>query len=90
MPPSDTLPRPPRGLTVIDVSRRYRVSPDTVRAWIRSGELDAISTASARSGRPRFVVMPEALERFERGRAAAVPPPPRRRRRARIDYFADL
>lgn len=39
-------------LTVEEVAENLRVNPDTVRAWIRSGELDAIniggSTASIR------------------------------------------
>jgi hypothetical protein len=79
------------GLTVRDVARRYRVSPDRVRAWIRSGELRAISTATATCGRPRFVVTPEALAEFERGHAVIPPPKPvrQRRRPAQIDYFPD-
>jgi hypothetical protein len=87
----DTPPPPPRGLTVREVAGRYRVSPDRVRNWIRRGELFAINTADPLCGKPRFLVPPEALERFERGRAAAAPPkPPRRRRQMKtgfIDYF---
>jgi hypothetical protein len=73
------------------VARRYRVSPDKVRAWIRRGELAAVNTASALCGKPRFVIAPEALERFERGRQAGPPPEPRRRMRRQevIDYFPD-
>jgi hypothetical protein len=80
-----------RGLTVTDVARRYRVSEDKVRAWIRSGELFAINTADALCGKPRWVVPPEALARFERGRQAAQPKPARRRRRLQgvIDFFPD-
>jgi hypothetical protein len=90
----DTTPAAsvPRGLTVRDVARRYRVSPKRVRAWIRRGELAALNTADVRSPKPRFVVTPEALERFERGRQAAAPPPKARRaRRATglVDYFPD-
>jgi excisionase family DNA binding protein len=48
----DTLPPPPRGLTVREVARRYRVSPDKVRAWIRRGELAAVNTASTLCGKP--------------------------------------
>jgi hypothetical protein len=89
----DTLPPPPRGYTVADLAKRYRVSPDKVRVWIARGELLAINTASILCGRPRYLVLPESLARFERGRAAAAPPnPPRRRRHVQtgyIDYFPD-
>ncbi len=80
------------GLTVREVARRYRVSPDRVRAWIRRGELAALNTADVRSRKPRLVVMPEALERFERGRVATAPPaPPKRKRQpGRIDFFPGL
>jgi len=78
------------GLTVCDVARRYRVSPDKVRAWIRRGELRAVNTAAARCGRPRFVVPREALAEFERGRQAGPPPRPvRRPRQAGRDYYPD-
>jgi hypothetical protein len=81
----------PQGYTVRDLARRYRVSEDKVRGWIKRGELVAINTSAAACGKPRFVVLPDALERFERGRAAAEPPRPRRRRRPSVvvDYFPD-
>jgi hypothetical protein len=80
-----------RGLTVRDVAKRYRVSPDKVRAWIRRGELAALNTADAASPKPRFIIVPESLERFERGRSAAEPKPaPRRKRKPiAIDFFPD-
>jgi hypothetical protein len=79
------------GLTVADVARRYRVSPDKVRAWIKRGELSAINTAAALCGKPRWVVMPEALSAFERRRAGGPPPKPARRRKRtqEIDYYQD-
>jgi hypothetical protein len=79
-------------LTVRDVARRSRVSPDKVRLWIRRGELSAINTASVLCGKPRYVVLPHHLAEFERRRHAADPPkPPRRqcRRTAEVDYFPD-
>src|SRR5262249_21232581 len=81
----------PPGLTVREVSRRYRVGEDKVREWIRHGELRAINTAAVRCGKPRFVILPEALAEFEQSRAAAEPPkPPRKRRRtSRVDYYPD-
>jgi len=91
--PADTImPPPSRGLTVHDVAQRYRVSPDKVRTWIRSGELAAINTASSRCGKPRYVITPEALADFERGHQAATPPKPtprRRRRTGQVDYYPD-
>jgi hypothetical protein len=84
MPPAD----PTAGLTVRDVSRRYRVGEDKVRGWIRTGLLEAVNTAATLSGRPRWVILPQALERFEAGRRASAPKPrPRRRRRAGIDFY---
>ncbi len=79
------------GYTVADLAKRYRVSPDKVRAWIRRAELRAVNTADRRCARPRFVVSPEALAEFERGRQAATPPKPakRKKRIAQVDYFPD-
>jgi Helix-turn-helix domain len=81
----------PASLTVADVARRYRVSPDKVRAWIRSGELACVNTAAVLCARPRYVVLPEALIAFERRRAGGPPPKPTRRRKRgeMVDYFPD-
>lgn len=89
--PTDTTPAPGRGLTVADVARRYRVSPDRVRAWIARGELRALNTRDVRNGRPRWLIPPEALADFERGRVALAPPPkpPRRKPVAPKDYYPD-
>ncbi len=80
-----------RGLTVADVARRYRVSPDRVRAWIARGELLAVNRRDTRSSRPSWVVPPEALEEFERGRAATPPPKAvrRKKRPSIVDYYPD-
>jgi hypothetical protein len=88
MPP-DTPPA--AGLTVRDVARRYRVGEDKVRAWITRGELAAINTAAALCGRPRYVILPDALAAFERRRSAAPPPKPTRRRKrsVAVDYYPD-
>jgi excisionase family DNA binding protein len=78
------------GFTVAEIARRYRVGEDKVRAWIARGELRAINTAGSLCGRPRYVILPEALAEFERGRQAGPPPkPPRRQRKPRdcVDYF---
>jgi excisionase family DNA binding protein len=78
-----------KGLTVGELARRYRVSEEKVRRWIKSGELTALNVADARSRKPRYVVTREALDRFERGRAAAQPKPTPRRRPEVRDYFPD-
>jgi len=82
---------PAAGLTVADLARRYRVGADKVRAWIGRGELDAVNTASALCGRPRWVVLPEQLAAFECRRAGGPPPKPARRKRraAAVDYYPD-
>lgn len=91
MPPADTHLSPTAGYTVRNLAKRYRVSPDKIRGFIRRGELAAINTATALCGKPRWVVMPEALAAFERRRQAGPPPKPQRRRRrpAMIDYYPD-
>lgn len=90
---ADTTRRetPSAGLTVADVAKRYRVSPDKVRSWIAKGELVAINTASALCGRPRWVVMVESLAEFERRRVGGPTPKPSRRRRRslQVDYYPD-
>lgn len=80
------------GLTVADIAKRFRVSPDKVRGWIRRGELHALNTSDIRCGKPRFVVTPDSLVAFERGRQAATPttPKPQRRKQTHIiDFYPD-
>jgi hypothetical protein len=78
-------------LTVLDVARRYRVSPDKIRLWISKGELSAINTAAALCGKPRWVILPHALIAFERSRSGGPPPKlaKRKRRTCAVDYFPD-
>jgi transposase len=88
----DTFPqRPAAGLSVREVSRRYRVSRDKVRAWIRAGELRAINTAAVLCGRPRWVVPVDSLTQFEQRRAGGRPAkrPRRQKKTAMVDYFPD-
>jgi hypothetical protein len=82
---------PLAGLTVAEVARRYRVSPDKIRAFIKRGELAAINTAMALCGKPRWVITPDALARFEKSRSAGSPAKPARRRKRKnfVDYFPD-
>jgi excisionase family DNA binding protein len=82
-----------RGYTPNELAKILRVNADRVRAWIKSGELPAINTASARCGKPRFVILPHHLAEFEKRRQAAETPKPERRRRSKqtteVDYYPD-
>jgi hypothetical protein len=78
------------GFTPADLARRYRVSEDRVRAWIRKGELHGLNV-SDRRGKFRFVVTAEAVADFEARRTVS-PPPSRRRKKKKtdeVDYFPD-
>ena len=79
------------GLTVEDVAKRYRVSPDKVRGWIALGELKAVNTAARLCGKPRWVIPPEAIANFEKPRRGGPAPKPRRRLRQpeAVDFFPD-
>ena len=81
-------------LTPPEVAQLYRVTPEKVLTWIRSGELDAINVASRGARRPRFRIRPEALREFEahRRRVCKIPPKspkPRSPKRPAgwVDYF---
>jgi excisionase family DNA binding protein len=82
--------RPKGGYTVRELARFLRVNADKVRSWIKRGELEAINTAMARCRKPRWVITPEALARFESRHKADTPPRPATRRKRQsqmIDYF---
>jgi hypothetical protein len=87
----ETIPTAGRGFTVADVAARHRVSPDRVRAWIGKGILRALNRNDTRSGKPSWVIMPEALAEFELGRQAATPPKPARRKKrtTQVDFYPD-
>jgi excisionase family DNA binding protein len=52
-------------LTVQEVARRYRVDDATVRRWIKSGVLEAV-TLPGRGKRQVFRVKKSSLRKFER------------------------
>lgn len=68
-------------LTPPQVAKRYGVSPDTVRGWIASGDLRAVSVG--KGSRVRYRVPVDALEEFAAKRPARIVPkaPAQRRRR---------
>ena len=81
-----------RSLTVREFANRYCVGEDKVRGWIARGELQAVNTANALCGRPRWVILPEALEVFEkrrRGGPVQKAQGRRHRRTQEIDYYPD-
>lgn len=81
----------PQGYSVADLCRRWKVGPDKIHGFIRSGELLAVNVATNLSARPQWRITPEAVELFERRRSSAPPPkPPRRRRQPRqTDFYPD-
>jgi excisionase family DNA binding protein len=83
--------RPDAVWTVREVARRYRVSQDKIRTWIRTGELRAVNTAAVLCGKPRWVVSEEALAEFERRRSSvpSAKPQPVRRQRLQRDNYPD-
>jgi excisionase family DNA binding protein len=81
---------PDHGLTPREAGRFLRVSPDKVRALIRSGRLGAVNLGAC--GRDRFIVLPEHLAAFAAANRAAIPPAPARRRRRSapvVDFYPD-
>jgi hypothetical protein len=58
---------------------------------IARGEVVAVNTASTVCGKPRWIILPEALATFERRRRSAGPAPkPRRQKRSDIvDFYPD-
>lgn len=80
-----------QGRTPPALAKRYGVKPEKVHHWIRTGELVAINVAASTSGRPRFIVTPEAIAAFEARRSskprAATPRTRRRKSAATIEFF---
>jgi hypothetical protein len=87
MPPADAPP--PAGWTVRGLARRWLVSPDKIRAFLRRGELVGVNVATNVSARPQWRITRESVERFEQRRSSAPPPRPARRRKrpTLIDYY---
>jgi excisionase family DNA binding protein len=79
------IPLADQPLTVPEVAKFLRVSPDKVLSWIRSGRLRGFNVAETETGRPKYRVSPEELEAFINVRMPFQPPrrgrPVGRRRR---------
>ena len=61
-------------LTVPEVAKLLRVSPDKVLSWIRSGRLRGFNVAETETSRPKYRVSPEELEAFINVRMPFQPP----------------
>lgn len=71
-----------RALTVQEVAERYAVTDRAVTAWIKSGELRAMSVNRRPGARkPRWRVTAESLRAFELIRSHDPTPPKTRRRK---------
>jgi hypothetical protein len=77
------------GITLREFCDRYRIGQTKGLALIRRGELAAVNTSL--SGRPRWVITPEEMARFEASRVSKSQPAPRRRRRRETvtDFYGD-
>ena len=67
-------------LTPPELARQWRIKPEKILAWIRSGELRAINVATEQRGRPRYLIEPDEVEAFEQRRAVVERPVLNRRR----------
>lgn len=52
-----------------EIAKLLSVKPETVRAWIERRELEAVNLAAPGTTRPRWRIMPDALERFLQSRS---------------------
>jgi excisionase family DNA binding protein len=79
-----------RWQTPPQIAKTLGCKPDTVLAWIRSGELVAVNLARRGSTRPRYRIEPRALEAFLAARRVVPSAPTVRRRKRRtevIEFF---
>jgi excisionase family DNA binding protein len=64
--------------TVTQVARQLRASPDTIRGWIKGGQLSAANLATG--PRPRYVITQDDLAAFLKRRQPQAPGKRQRRR----------
>jgi len=76
-----------RALSAAQFAARYGIGLRKTLAMIAIGELDALNMATDPRARPQWRITPEAIERFERRRAAQPKEqhPQRRKARAKAD-----
>ncbi len=78
--------------TVNALASRWNLPAGKVRAFIASGQLDAIDVSlNPGTGKPRYRVLADAVERFEMARTTTkTAPTPLRRRRAKQDSVTEF
>jgi len=78
----------PRTYTCTEIADHLRVDVDTVRAWIKTGELGAFNAGNSQI-KPRWRIDADSLEAFKRRRMATGPTPrPKNRKQvAGKDYI---
>lgn len=76
-----------RAYTPPQLAKRWAVSPDRIRAMIRSGRLAAFNLADP-GERPQFRIGADAVEAFERGQE--VQTPVRRQARRRLPPVEEI
>jgi excisionase family DNA binding protein len=81
---------PNRPMTVPEVAKLLRVSPDKVLSWIRSGRLRGYNIAERENGRPKYRVNRDDLDAFANRRSVVRPPSTGRPVGSRRGRFADL
>ena len=80
----------PARVSAPDLAAEFGVSINKIHAWIKSGELRAISLATKNNGRPRYSIRREDVLAFERAREATPSNAPRvsaRKRRRVVKQF---
>jgi hypothetical protein len=80
------------GYSVADLSRRWKIGSDKIRAFLRRGELIGVNVAMNLCGRPQWRITPESVTLFEKRRTSAPPPKPERKRlrvEQEIDFYPD-
>jgi hypothetical protein len=76
-------------LTPPELAKRWKVSPDKIVGFIRSGLLRAADLSSATSSRPRFRIDMADVLAFEAARSARPTPKPlRKSRRAAAEVIS--
>ncbi len=80
---------PDTAISPNQLSKQLGIRPQKVLGWIARGELQAVNLADHTGGRPRWKILPEALEAFLAGRQSlpAVAPARRRKRLVGIKEY---
>ncbi len=81
------MPDTERAICPGEFARRYGIGPHKTLALIAAGILKAIDCRAPGSSRPLWRITPQAIEEFERNRAATPPAPKTQRRKAKTQDY---